>query len=212
MKAHCIWFILVCLHFTSSFHLKQYSFFKNLQKNQNEYRYNHQIGTLFAKKKFQVSEEVLQQVQEHLAQREKDKQSETPQDSKPLKPGKEEKKNKDKKKNKNKGNNQRPGSDDDEEGDETHINKGKTNLADESKSKPEEKTKLKSKYTSRAKFASLTQPSFVSLGIDEVEVVFANNRVLRNASFAVATGDRVGLVGPNGSGKVQFNNLNKKLN
>ncbi|RYY71127.1 ATP-binding cassette domain-containing protein [archaeon] len=35
----------------------------------------------------------------------------------------------------------------------------------------------------------------------QVEVVYGDEAILKNVSFAVTTGERVGLVGPNGAGK-----------
>eukprot|EP01035_Chromulina_nebulosa_P017032 gene17032-22540_t len=39
------------------------------------------------------------------------------------------------------------------------------------------------------------------MALDKVSLIFGNNVVLKNASFSVSTGERVGLVGQNGGGK-----------
>jgi ATPase subunit of ABC transporter with duplicated ATPase domains len=197
MNTLFFWVILAYLHVIGSFYFKQHSFLKHLQNNHDV----HQRNTIvYAKKKNSlVSDEMLQQLEEHLAKMKEEEQAENAEDSKHKKPEKEEKKNKDKKKNKQKGNHPSPES---EEAVMSPVNKEKESIVDDSKSKQDNKAKNKSKFAARAKFSPLTQPSFVSVGINEVEIVFANNRILHNASFAVATGDRVGLVGPNGSGKV----------
>ena len=49
--------------------------------------------------------------------------------------------------------------------------------------------------------AESSQPGFVSLRLDAVSVVFRNQEVLKDATWEVKTGDRVGLVGANGCGK-----------
>jgi ABC-type molybdenum transport system ATPase subunit/photorepair protein PhrA len=56
----------------------------------------------------------------------------------------------------------------------------------------------------KIRFTERSQPPFVSVGIENVQMLYGDQTLLKNASFAVSTGDRVGLVGPNGGGKVSF--------
>ncbi|CAM9430508.1 unnamed protein product [Choristocarpus tenellus] len=53
----------------------------------------------------------------------------------------------------------------------------------------------------RVRISEETQPGFVSLRLDKVAVTFRNQQVVQDASWEVHTGDRLGLVGPNGGGK-----------
>jgi ATPase subunit of ABC transporter with duplicated ATPase domains len=46
-----------------------------------------------------------------------------------------------------------------------------------------------------------TQPNYISLGLSGVTMIYKDQQVLSDASWFVATGDRVGLVGANGCGK-----------
>lgn len=65
--------------------------------------------------------------------------------------------------------------------------------------------KRKDKPSGRIRFSTDgTQPDFVSMGLDKVSLVFGNEVVLKDATMSVSTGERVGLVGPNGGGKVSF--------
>ena len=59
----------------------------------------------------------------------------------------------------------------------------------------------KERPASRVRFAESSQPDFVMVELDKVSVVFGNSLVVKDASFDVKTGERVGLVGPNGGGK-----------
>lgn len=61
--------------------------------------------------------------------------------------------------------------------------------------------------SSRIRFTESAQPGFVMMGLDKVGLMYGNEVVLKNASFTVTTGERVGLVGPNGGGKVMFLSL-----
>ena len=54
---------------------------------------------------------------------------------------------------------------------------------------------------SRVKFAESSQPGYAMLALESVGLVFGNEEILIDSSFSVSTGERVGLVGPNGSGK-----------
>eukprot|EP01032_Pedospumella_encystans_P014370 gene14370-16508_t len=60
----------------------------------------------------------------------------------------------------------------------------------------------KDKPNSKVRFSSeSTQPDFVSMGLEKVTLMFGDEIVLKDATFSVSTGERVGLVGPNGGGK-----------
>jgi ABC-type multidrug transport system fused ATPase/permease subunit len=60
----------------------------------------------------------------------------------------------------------------------------------------------KDKPSSRIRFVESSQPDFVSLGLDKVSVAFGDDVVVKDGTFSVSAGERVGLVGPNGAGKV----------
>ena len=63
----------------------------------------------------------------------------------------------------------------------------------------------KDKPNSKIRFSSVsTQPDFVSMGLEKVTLMFGDEAVLKDATFSVSTGERVGLVGPNGGGKVSL--------
>jgi len=59
----------------------------------------------------------------------------------------------------------------------------------------------KQRGSPRIQIAESSQPGYVSLRLDKINVVFKNQEVLTDASWEVRTGDRVGLVGANGCGK-----------
>ena len=59
----------------------------------------------------------------------------------------------------------------------------------------------KEKPPPRVRFAESSQPDFAMMELDKVSVVFGNTQIIKDASFDVKTGERVGLVGPNGGGK-----------
>lgn len=82
--------------------------------------------------------------------------------------------------------------------------KERTEKAD--KAEKQAKTeKRKDKPSGRIRFTTdSTQPDFVSMGLDKVSLMFGNEVVLKDATMSVSTGERVGLVGPNGGGKVSF--------
>lgn len=50
----------------------------------------------------------------------------------------------------------------------------------------------------RVRISSTSQPGFVSLRLEGVAVTFRNQEVVKDATWDVKTGDRIGLVGPNG--------------
>lgn len=50
----------------------------------------------------------------------------------------------------------------------------------------------------RVRISSSSQPGYVSLRLDGVAVTFRNQEVIKDATWEVKTGDRIGLVGPNG--------------
>jgi ABC-type multidrug transport system fused ATPase/permease subunit len=62
----------------------------------------------------------------------------------------------------------------------------------------------KDKPSARVRFTESAQPGFVSMGLDKVGLMYGNEVILKDASFSVSTGERVGLVGPNGCGKVSI--------
>lgn len=51
----------------------------------------------------------------------------------------------------------------------------------------------------RVRISSSSQPGFVSLRLEGVAVTFRNQEVVKDATWDVKTGDRIGLVGPNGA-------------
>ena len=59
----------------------------------------------------------------------------------------------------------------------------------------------KEKPPSRVRFAESSQPDYVMMGLEKVGLMYGNQVVLKDATFSVSTGERVGLVGPNGGGK-----------
>jgi ABC-type cobalamin/Fe3+-siderophores transport system ATPase subunit len=59
----------------------------------------------------------------------------------------------------------------------------------------------KEKPKSRIRFAESSQPDFVMMSLDHVSLIYGNDVILKDATLSVSTGQRVGLVGPNGSGK-----------
>ena len=79
------------------------------------------------------------------------------------------------------------------EGTEKLITQPKANKKDKSNH---------NRLSSKIRLTDRSQPPFVMMGLQNVELMFGDDAVVRNASFSVATGERVGLVGPNGGGKV----------
>lgn len=65
----------------------------------------------------------------------------------------------------------------------------------------EKHTPRKAKQSSRIRISSSEQPDNVYLSLEGVSINFGDHSILSNASFSVKTGDKVGLVGPNGIGK-----------
>lgn len=59
----------------------------------------------------------------------------------------------------------------------------------------------KERPPARVRFAESSQPDYVMMALEKVELMYGNKVVLKDASFSVTTGERVGLVGPNGGGK-----------
>lgn len=59
----------------------------------------------------------------------------------------------------------------------------------------------KEKPSARVRFTESTQPGFVSMGLENVGLMYGNEVILKAVTFSVSTGERVGLVGPNGGGK-----------
>lgn len=72
----------------------------------------------------------------------------------------------------------------------------------------------KSRPPPRVRISSSSQPGYVSLRLDGVAVTFRNQEVVKDATWEVKTGDRIGLVGPNGECRVFYRTwtkLNSKL-
>ena len=46
-----------------------------------------------------------------------------------------------------------------------------------------------------------SQPGFTSLRLENVGITFRNQEVLKDVTWGVQTGDRIGLVGANGAGE-----------
>lgn len=59
----------------------------------------------------------------------------------------------------------------------------------------------KDKPPSRIRFAENAQPDFVMMALERISVIFGNEVVMKNATLSVTSGERLGLVGPNGGGK-----------
>lgn len=53
----------------------------------------------------------------------------------------------------------------------------------------------------RIRIMETNQPGYVSLRLENVGVTFRNQQVLKDVTWGVQTGDRIGLVGANGAGK-----------
>ena len=64
----------------------------------------------------------------------------------------------------------------------------------------------KERPPSRIRFAESAQPDYVMMALEGVGLMYGNQVVLKDATFSVTTGERIGLVGPNGGGKVMRNN------
>jgi len=58
------------------------------------------------------------------------------------------------------------------------------------------------KPSSRVRFTESSQPGFVMMGLEKIGLMYGNEVIVKDATFMVQTGERVGLVGPNGGGKV----------
>lgn len=56
----------------------------------------------------------------------------------------------------------------------------------------------------RIRISSTSQLGFVSLRLDGVAVTFRNQEVVKDATWDVKTGDRIGLVGPNGECQLKY--------
>ena len=53
----------------------------------------------------------------------------------------------------------------------------------------------------RIRVMESTQPGYTSLRLENVGIIFRNQQVLKEVTWGVQTGDRIGLVGANGAGK-----------
>ena len=61
---------------------------------------------------------------------------------------------------------------------------------------------LSKPLSSRVRFSDGEQPNFAMLGLESVSLIYGDQPVITAASFSAATGERLGIVGPNGVGKV----------
>lgn len=156
------------------------------------------LEPLFAKKKPMISSDVMAQIQSQLTGNTGINKEES---SSPLSHEQQKKNQKDNKKKKNKHETSDANENDDENGNVSNKQLETKQLGSKDNQKNHNKKPAK-KFTGRPKFAQSVQPSFASLGIQQLEMIYANTAILQNATFAGNTGDRVGLVGPNGSGKV----------
>ena len=68
------------------------------------------------------------------------------------------------------------------------------------------------KPSSRVRFMESSQPDYVMMGMEKVGLMYGNEVILKDATFSVQTGERVGLVGPNGGGKVRSIYANRQTN
>jgi ABC-type multidrug transport system fused ATPase/permease subunit len=66
----------------------------------------------------------------------------------------------------------------------------------------QKKSKKEAKLSYHIRLTKSVQPTYAMMALQNVELSFGGNDILKNASLAVSTGERVGLVGPNGIGKV----------
>lgn len=55
----------------------------------------------------------------------------------------------------------------------------------------------------RIRVMESAQPGFISLRLENVGITFRNQEVLKDVTWGVQSGDRIGLVGKNGAGKVR---------
>lgn len=53
----------------------------------------------------------------------------------------------------------------------------------------------------RIRVMESSQPNYSALRLEDVSITFRNQEVLKSVTWGVQTGDRIGLVGPNGGGK-----------
>lgn len=73
-------------------------------------------------------------------------------------------------------------------------------FSDPSKPTLEDKIR-KERPPPRIRVMETTQPGYTSLRLENAGVTFRNQEVLKNVTWGVQTGDRIGLVGANGAGK-----------
>jgi ABC-type multidrug transport system fused ATPase/permease subunit len=177
-----LFILLMCLCSLPGLH----SFIKSnlINKNFRGYRRPSYVSSaLSAKKKKQlVSENVLSILADFDDEEEEEKTAKIPVPSKPVIDNKSKKSHK-----------ADNGEKIEEPQKEVEVEK-----TEEIKEIKERKTKLNAKI----KFIEGNRPDYVMVGLEEVTVRFGDTVVVQNASFTVSSGERVGLVGRNGAGKV----------
>jgi ABC-type multidrug transport system fused ATPase/permease subunit len=62
----------------------------------------------------------------------------------------------------------------------------------------------KAQASSRLKFEGIKQPDFAIIEMRGVNLRYGDKEVLKDATLTAASGERVGLVGPNGCGEYQY--------
>lgn len=65
--------------------------------------------------------------------------------------------------------------------------------------------------SSKIKFGDHNQPNFVQVQLNSIGIRFGDELLIKNATFTISTGDKMGLVGPNGAGKVKLRTYELRL-
>merc|ERR1712071_625133 len=90
--------------------------------------------------------------------------------------------------------------------DEADVNGAGEAIQEEEAPKKKEKATLeerirKERPPPRIRVMETSQPDYSALRLENVAITFRDQEVLKDVTWGVQTGDRVGLVGPNGGGK-----------